>query len=65
MKFIKTYLMIIIGAVILVFANTETLKVPYLYIAGIVFLMYGLFNISTTVRSKGDIKKEDFNDEEE
>ena len=57
--------MIIIGAVILVFANTETLKTPYLYIAGIVFLMFGLFNISTTVRSKVDIKKEDFNDEEE
>lgn len=65
MKFIKTYLMIIVGAIILVFANTETLKTPYLYIAGIVFLMFGLFNISRTVRSKEDIKDKDFNDEEE
>lgn len=65
MKFIRTYLMIIIGAVILVFANTETLKTPYLYIAGIVFLMFGLFNISKSVRSKEEIKDVEINEEEE
>lgn len=65
MKFIKTYLIIIIGSVILVFANTETLKTPYLYIVGIILLMFGLFNVSRTVRSKEDIKDVDFNDEDE
>ena len=65
MKFLKTYLLIIIGAVILVFANTETLKTPYLYIIGIVFLMFGLFNISRTIRSKKEIEDVEFNDEEE
>ena len=65
MKFIKTYLMIIIGGIILFTATTETLKSPYLYIIGIVFLMFGLFNISKTVRSKEDIKDIEINDKEE
>ena len=65
MKFIKTYLLIIIGGVILIFANTETLKMPYLYIFGMVFLMFGLFNISRSIRSKDEIKDEEFKDEEE
>lgn len=65
MKFLKTYLLIIIGAIILVFANTETLKTSYLYIIGIVFLMFGLFKVSRTVRSKNEIKEVEFNDEEE
>lgn len=65
MKFIKTYLLIIIGGIILFTANTDTLKRPYLYIAGIVFLMFGLFNISRTIRNKEDINKVEFNDEEE
>ncbi len=65
MKFLKTYLLIIIGTVILVFANTETLKKPYLYIFGVVFLMFGLFNVSRTIRSKEEIKDVEFKDEEE
>lgn len=65
MKFLKTYFLIIVGAIILVFANTETLKMPYIYIAGIVFLMFGLFNISRIIRSKEEIKDVEFNDEEE
>ncbi len=65
MKFLKTYFLIIIGAIILVFANTETLKTPYLYIAGIVFLMFGLFNISRSIRSKEEIEDAEFKDKEE
>ena len=57
MKFLKTYFLIIIGGVILFTANTETLKSPYLYIAGIVLLMIGLFNISRAIRSKNEIEK--------
>ena len=52
MKILKTYLPLIIGAVILVSANSERFKTPYLYIFGIVLMMFGLYNISKTVRSK-------------
>lgn len=65
MKFLKTYFLIIIGAIILFTASTETLKSPYLYIFGIVFLMFGLFNISRSIRSKEEIENEEFKDEEE
>ncbi len=65
MKFLKTYFLIIVGAMILITANTDTLSSPYLYIAGIVFFMFGLFNISRTIRSKEEIDKVEFNDEEE
>ena len=65
MKFLKTYFLIIIGGIILFTANTETLKAPYLYIVGIVFLMFGLFNISATISSKKETDELEFNDEEE
>ena len=57
--------MIIIGGIILFTATIETLKSPNLYIVGIVFLMFGLFNISKTVRSKEDLKDVEINDKEE
>lgn len=58
MKFVKTYLLIIVGAGIIFTANTETLKIPYLYIIGIVLLMLGLFNISKTIRSKEELEND-------
>ena len=61
MKFVKTYLLIVVGAIILFTANTDSFKNPYLYIIGIVFLMVGLFNISKTIRSKAEL--EDKNDD--
>ncbi len=54
MKFIKTYLLLIIGGVILFTANSEKLNLPYLYIVGIVLVMFSLFNISRNIRSKVD-----------
>lgn len=62
MKFVKTYLLIIVGAAILFTANTESLGKPYLYILGIAFLMFGLFNISKNIRSKDEIDN-NLNDE--
>ena len=56
MKFVKTYLIIVVGAVILFTANTDSFKNPYLYIIGIVFLMAGLFNISKRIRSKEELE---------
>lgn len=57
MKFLKMYMPLIIGAIILFTANTENLKKPYLYILGIVLVMYGLFNISKTITNKSDIEE--------
>ena len=54
MKFIKTYLPLIIGAVILFSAKTDKLDSPYLYIIGIVLVMWSLFNISRGIRSRVD-----------
>lgn len=67
MKFLKTYFLFVVGAVILFSATIETLKNPYLYIVGIVFLMLGLFNISRTVKSnsKNETNETLSNDENE
>ena len=54
MKFIKTYLPLIIGAVILFSAKTDKLNSPYVYIIGIVLVMWSLFNISRGIRSRVD-----------
>lgn len=54
MKFIKAYLPLIIGAVIIFTAKSETLSSPYLYIFGIVLVMWSLFNISKNIRSRVD-----------
>jgi hypothetical protein len=54
MKFIKTYLPLIIGAVILFSAKSENLNSPYLYILGIILVMWSLFNISKNIRSRVD-----------
>lgn len=54
MKFIKTYLLLMIGGAILFTANSEKLNSPYLYILGIVVVMFSLFNISRNIRSKVD-----------
>lgn len=54
MKFIKTYLPLIVGGAILFTANTESHKLPYLYILGIVLVMFGLYNISRGIKGKED-----------
>ncbi len=54
MKFIKTYLPLIIGALILFSADTDKLSSPYLYILGVVLVMLSLFNISRNIRSRVD-----------
>lgn len=54
MKFIKTYLPLIIGAIILFTANDKKLEKPYIYILGIILVMISLFNISRNIRSRVD-----------
>lgn len=59
MKFLKTYLFIIIGAVILFTATTDNLNTPYSYIIGIIIMMYGLFNLSKNLKSNSDKNQND------
>ncbi|MBT8393599.1 MAG: hypothetical protein KJN66_02005 [Bacteroidia bacterium] len=59
MKFLKTYLFIIIGAVILFTATTDNLNTPYSYVVGIVIMMYGLFNLSKNLKSNSEKKQND------
>lgn len=59
MKFLKTYLFIIIGAVILFTANTESLNSPYTYIIGVAIMMFGLFNLSKNLKSNSEKNNKD------
>ena len=54
MNFIKTDLPLIIGALILFTAKTDKLDSPYLYILGVVLVMWSLFNISRGIKSRVD-----------
>ena len=58
MKFARTYLLILIGAIILFTAKTDSFKTPVLYILGIILLMLGLFNVSRSIRSKDELDNE-------
>ncbi len=59
MNFLKTYLFIIIGAVILFTANTDNLNSPYSYIIGVVIIMFGLFNLSKNLKSNSEKHNKD------
>ena len=59
MKFIKTYLFIIIGAVVLFTANTDSLNTPYTYIVGVAIIMFGLFNLSKNLKSNSERHNKD------
>lgn len=59
MKFIKTFLPLLVGASILLTATTERLNTPYLFILGIVLTMFGLYNLSKGIRSKSDDAEEE------
>jgi hypothetical protein len=59
MKFIKTYLFIIIGAAVLFTANTDSLNTPYTYIVGVAIIMFGLFNLSKNLKSNSERHNKD------
>ena len=61
MKLLKVYLPLLLGAIILFMANTESLQSPVMYIIGIIMFMFGLYNVSSTIRGKSD--KDDNNDD--
>lgn len=59
-----SYLLIVIGAIIAIYAKAEVSQSIVLLIIGIVVLMYGTFRLSSTIPSK-TIEKEDLFIEEE
>ena len=54
MKLLKIYLPLLLGAIILFMANTESLQNPVIYVIGIILFMFGLYNVSSTIRGKSD-----------
>lgn len=50
---------IIVGGAIAIYAQAETKQNTYLLVAGIVLLMFGVYNISRNIPSKFDNQKEE------
>ncbi|MFY0715185.1 hypothetical protein J1D01_16080 [Seonamhaeicola sp. NFXS20] len=53
MKYLN-YILIVIGAIVALYANSEEEQNQYILIAGIVLLMVGIYRISKTIPSKID-----------
>ncbi|WP_282136069.1 hypothetical protein [Seonamhaeicola maritimus] len=57
------YILIILGAVVALYANSEEEQNQYILIGGIVLLMIGVYRVSRTIPSKKEIE-DDLNNEE-
>jgi general stress protein CsbA len=53
MKYIN-YLLIVLGAIVAIYAKTGTTQNEYILIGGIVVLMTGIYRISKTIPSRND-----------
>jgi len=53
MKYLN-YLLIVIGAIIAMYANVNSGQNQYILIIGIVFLMMGIYRVSKTIPSKNE-----------
>jgi general stress protein CsbA len=53
MKYIN-YLLIVIGAIVAIYAKTGTTQNEYILIGGIVVLMTGIYRISKSIPSRND-----------
>lgn len=56
------YILIVLGAIVAIYAKTGTEQNQYILIGGIVLLMVGIYRISKTIPSKND--DEDLNNDE-
>ncbi|MBP0905547.1 LPXTG cell wall anchor domain-containing protein [Mariniflexile gromovii] len=56
------YIMIVLGAIVAIYAKTGTEQNQYILIGGIVLLMVGIYRISKTIPSKNE--DEDLNNDE-
>jgi len=63
------YLSVVIGGAIAIYANASEQQNTLILILGIVFLMFGIFKIQSTIPSKKEketfVESEPFEDEEE
>ncbi|MFL0354513.1 hypothetical protein [Xanthomarina sp. GH4-25] len=57
------YLLIVIGAIVAIYAQAGEKQDVVILILGIVILMFGLFRISSTIPSKNQTEEKDFNDD--
>ena len=57
------YILIILGAAVALYANSEEEQNQYILIGGIVLLMIGVYRVSRTIPSKKEIE-DDLNNEE-
>lgn len=57
------YILIILGAAVALYANSEEEQNQYILIGGIVLLMIGIYRVSRTIPSKKEIE-DDLNNEE-
>lgn len=55
-KSIKSYVFIVIGAIVAIYANAQQEQNTALLVGGIVCLMYGVYTLSSTIPSR---KKDD------
>lgn len=53
MKYLN-YVLILLGAIIALYANSNENQNQYILIAGIVVLMIGIYRVSRTIPSKND-----------
>jgi len=60
MKYLN-YVLILIGAIIAIYAKTGTEQNEYVLIGGIAVLMIGIYRISKTIKSKFDEDEENTN----
>ncbi|WP_406683972.1 hypothetical protein N1F78_14960 [Seonamhaeicola sp. MEBiC1930] len=62
MKYLN-YILIVIGAIIALYANSKQEQNQFILIIGIVFLMIGIYRISRTIPSKRE-REDELNNEE-
>jgi len=60
-----SYLLLLIGAVIAIYARAEAAQNTLVLFIGIVFLMYGTYRLSSSIPSKTDNEDHSFIEEEE
>lgn len=63
MKYLN-YVLIVIGAIVAMYAKAGANQNQYILIVGIVFLMVGAYRISRTISSKKDAAEDDFKNSE-
>jgi len=59
MNRILSYILIVIGGIVAIYAQARDDQNQYILIAGIVILMLGVYNVSRNIPSKKDTEEKD------